>query len=59
MGWLWRSSALTSVDTRRIEELVAALRVGDQAQPPVRFPSDSQVAAHPGLYSWWGDEEPG
>ena len=30
MGWLWRSSALTSVDTRRIEELVAALRVGGQ-----------------------------
>ena len=47
---------MTSVDPRRIEELVAALTDSGQAQSPIGFPSDSRVAARPGLYSWWGDE---
>lgn len=44
------------VDPRKIEELVAALVDHERAQPPVGFPSDSEAAAHPGLYSWWGNE---
>ena len=55
MGSPWRSSVLTSIDPRRIEELVAALSDNEQAQSPAGFPSDSHVAARPGLYSWWGD----
>ena len=49
MGWLWRSSALTSVDTRRIEELVAALRVallllaGQPCQPQLVMDPDQRV----------------
>ena len=47
---------MTSVDPRKIEELVAALADNNQAESPAGFPSASHVAARPGLYSWWGDE---
>ncbi len=47
---------MTSVDARRIEELVAALSDNGRARSSAGFPLDSQVAARPGLYSWWGDE---
>jgi len=47
---------LTSVDPQTTEQLIAALTDIDQAQTPARFPSDPQIAALPGLYSWWGDE---
>ncbi len=55
MGWRWRLIVLASADPRRIEEMIAALANSDQAQSLTGFPSDSQVAARPGLYSWWGD----
>ena len=47
---------MTSVDPQTTEQLIAALTDIDQAQTPARFPSDPQIAALPGLYSWWGDE---
>ncbi len=47
---------MTPIDSRAIEQLIAALTDIRRAQAPARFPLDPQVAARPGLYSWWGDE---
>ncbi|OBK19340.1 helix-turn-helix domain-containing protein [Mycobacterium asiaticum] len=37
--------------------LVRALTREDTATEPRRFPVDPAQAAHPGMYSWWGDDE--
>ena len=49
--------AVTSNDPRVVEALIAALTDEPRAEPPRSFPSDRELASHPGLYSWWGDEE--
>lgn len=39
-----------------IDVLVTALSDSTKAEPPATFPRDAKTAAHPGLYSWWGDD---
>jgi len=38
-----------------IDGLVTALSDSTKPEAPATFPRDARAAAHPGLYSWWGD----
>lgn len=40
-----------------IDVLVAILSDSARGEPPAAFPRDAKVAANPGLYAWWGDDE--
>ena len=47
---------MTEFDPRVVDALVSALTDQASAESPRSFPSDRELASHPGLYSWWGDE---
>ncbi|MDF1595719.1 MAG: hypothetical protein P1T08_06440 [Acidimicrobiia bacterium] len=48
---------MTSRDVRIAEHLAKVLTDSRRSESPSGFPCDRQLASHPGLYSWWGDEE--
>lgn len=59
LGWSAHGDhpAVTSNDPRVVEARIAVLTDEPRAEAPRSFPSDHDLASHPGLYSWWGDEE--
>ncbi len=48
---------MTTPDARIAEHLTEVLTDTRRTESPSGFPSDRELASHPGLYSWWGDEE--
>jgi hypothetical protein len=45
------------IDRAIVDALVNRLVDPANSEPASAFPADSVAAAHPGLYSWWGDDE--